>query len=198
MVCAQKEIRYIIAMPAHNTSTRQIGQYLKYPEPDKQMNTIKHLVRCMLLIAGLSAVVAVHAQDTVTGDTPVSDDNSSDTPATDVSPDTSTTRMSQQGHYRVSYQSLTEPIPLNRIHSWTLHLETADGEAVDDAQIAVYGGMPVHKHGFPTAPRVTQGLGNGDYRVEGLKFSMAGHWELWLNIRAGGQTDKAVIHVILP
>jgi len=154
----------------------------------------------MLLIAGLSMTVSAHAQDTVTGDTHVSGGNSSDTQNTntDDSPNTSTTRMSQQEHYRVSYQSKVEPIPLNRIHSWTLHLETADGEAVDDAQIAVYGGMPVHKHGFPTAPRVTQGLGNGDYRVEGLKFSMAGHWELWLNIRSGGVTDKAVFHVILP
>lgn len=162
------------------------------------MNTIKHLVCGILLIAGLSMTVSAHAQDKITGDTPASGGSSSDTPATDDSPDTSTTRMSQQGHYRVSYQSLAEPIPLNRIHSWTLHLETADGEAVDDAQIAVYGGMPVHKHGFPTAPRVTQGLGDGNYRVEGLKFSMAGHWEVWLNIRSGGLTDKAVINVVFP
>ena len=152
----------------------------------------------MLLIAGLSAAVSTHAQDTVADDAPISGGNSSDAPAADVSPDTSTTRMSQQGHYRVSYHSEVEPIPLNRIHSWTLHLETADGEAVDDARIAVYGGMPVHRHGFPTAPRVTQGLGNGDYRVEGLKFSMIGHWEVWLNIRSGGQTDKTVINVVLP
>jgi hypothetical protein len=194
MVCPRQEIRYITAMPVHNTSTR----HLKHPEPEKQMNTIKQFIRSMLLIAGLSAAVSTHAQDTDTGDTPVTDGNSSDASTADASPDTSTTRMSQQGLYRVSYHSKVEPIPLNRIHSWTLHLETADGHAVDDAQIAVYGGMPAHKHGFPTAPRVTQGLGNGDYRVEGLKFSMAGHWELWLNIRSGGQTDKAVINVVLP
>ena len=151
----------------------------------------------MLLIASLSVAVSVHAQDTVAGDVPKSG-SSSDTPVTDGSPDTPTTRMSQQGHFRVSYHSKVEPIPLNQIHSWTLHLETPDGEALDDAQIATYGGMPAHKHGFPTAPRVTQGLGNGDYRVEGLKFSMTGRWELWLNIRSGGLTDKAVINVVLP
>jgi hypothetical protein len=157
-------------------------------EPEKQMNTIKHLVRNMLLIAALSMAVSAHAQDTVAGDAAVTGGNNSDTPTTDAMPDTSYTRMSQQEHYRVSYHSKVKPIPLNRIHSWTLHLETADGEAVDDAKIAVYGGMPVHKHGFPTAPRVTQGL----------KFSMAGHWELWLNIRSGDLTDKAVINVVLP
>ena len=162
------------------------------------MRIIKYLATGMLLIAGLPAAVSVHAQDTVAGDGPVTGGNSSKTPVTEVSPDTSATRMSKQGRYRISYQSKTEPIPLNRIHSWTLHLETADGHAVDDAQIAIYGGMPAHKHGFPTAPRVTQSLGNGNYLVEGLKFSMAGHWELWLNIRSGGQTDKAIIHVVLP
>jgi hypothetical protein len=162
------------------------------------MKSKKHLVHNALLVVSLSAVLPAIAQDAVTGDIPASGETSSEAPVRDTSPDSSTTLMSQQGHYRVSYQSKTEPIPLNRIHSWTLHLETADGEAVDDAQIAIYGGMPSHKHGFPTAPRVTQGLGNGNYRVEGLKFSMSGQWELWLNIRAGGQTDKAVIHVELP
>jgi hypothetical protein len=167
-------------------------------ESEKQMKTTKHLVRNMLLIAALSMAVSAHAQDTVAGDAAVNGGNNSDTPATDAMPDTSSTRMSQQGHYRVSYHSNVKPVPLNRIHSWTLHLETAGGEAVDDAQISVYGGMPAHKHGFPTAPRVTQGLGNGDYRVEGLKFSMTGHWELWLNIRSGDQADKAVFKVVLP
>jgi len=185
-------------MPVHNISTRQMGQHLEYPELEEQMNTIKDLVRNILLIAGLSAAVSAHAQDTVTGDKPVSGGNSIDTPITDTTLDTSTTRMSQQGHYRVSYQSKVKPIPLNRIHSWTLHLETPDGHAVDDARISIYGGMPAHKHGFPTAPRVTQGIGNGNYLVEGLKFSMTGRWELWLNIRSGGKTDKAVIHVVLP
>ena len=163
-----------------------------------QMNTTRYYATGMLLIAALFAAVSASAQDTVSGNAAVADDNSSATPVMDAPHDTSTTRISQQGIYRVSYHSKVEPIPLNRIHSWTLHLETANGIAVNDAQIAIYGGMPVHKHGFPTAPRVTQGSGNGNYLVEGLKFSMTGHWELWLNIRSGDQADKAVIHVILP
>ncbi len=162
------------------------------------MTIIKRRLTTLLLIAGLSAGGSTNAQDTDAGDGVINGDSNGDAPVTDTTPDTSTMRMSQQGRYRVSYHSKVEPIPLNRIHSWTLHLETADGDAVDDAQIAVYGGMPLHKHGFPTAPRVTQGLGNGDYLVEGVKFSMSGHWELWLNIRSGDQSDKAVIHVVLP
>ncbi len=98
-------------------------------------------------------------------------------------------RMSTKGLYSVSFKSKVIPIPLNRIHSWTLHIETANGNAVDDAKISVFGGMPLHKHSFPTAPKVTKNLGNGDYLVEGIKFSMTGHWEVWLNIHTK-KTDK--------
>ena len=34
-----------------------------------------------------------------------------------------------------------------RLHSWTLHLETASGTSVDSASITVDGGMPQHGHG---------------------------------------------------
>ena len=34
--------------------------------------------------------------------------------------------------------------------------------------------MPEHNHGFPTAPRVTENLGEGDYLLEGMRFNMGG------------------------
>lgn len=92
-------------------------------------------------------------------------------------------------HFRVSYKSKVEPLPLNRIHSWVLHVDTLDGKPVEKAAISVYGGMPAHKHGLPTQPEVTE-IGNGDYLVEGLKFSMTGMWHMWFNIRAGEVIDK--------
>lgn len=91
--------------------------------------------------------------------------------------------------FRVSYKSQMEPLPLNRIHSWLLHVETAGGEPVEKAGIRVDGGMPAHNHGLPTQPVVTE-IGNGDYLVEGLKFSMSGHWEMWFEIRAAGTIEK--------
>lgn len=107
-------------------------------------------------------------------------------------------QLSKQGLYRVSFRSNTIPIPLNKIHSWIIHVEASNGKFVEDAKIAVYGGMPKHKHGLPTAPRVTQNIGNGDYIIEGIKFSMSGQWEIWLNIRASGKIDKIVLKTTLP
>lgn len=103
--------------------------------------------------------------------------------------DMTTSHLSDNGMFLVSWSSDPSVPPLNQIHTWTLHVETADGQPVDDAEITVDGGMPQHGHGLPTSPQVTQNLGNGDYLVEGMKFQMQGWWEVRFNINAGGQTD---------
>lgn len=104
---------------------------------------------------------------------------------------------SDSGALRASYTSAVEPVPLNRMHSWTLHLETADGKPLDDADVSVDGGMPAHNHGLATAPAVTAYLGNGDYRVDGLRFHMQGEWELRITVRHAGTTDRIVIPLSL-
>src|SRR5919199_1288488 len=49
--------------------------------------------------------------------------------------DLSTTRLSNAGVYRVSYAPRRGPIVINQIHSWTIHVATADGLPVTDAAI---------------------------------------------------------------
>jgi hypothetical protein len=110
---------------------------------------------------------------------------------------TSTSVLTNQGLFRISYTSESTPLPLNQIHTWTIHVETADGQPVDDAEITVDGGMPQHGHGLPTNPQVTQNLGGGDYLVEGMKFQMLGWWEVRFNISANGQSDTVTFNLIL-
>ena len=111
--------------------------------------------------------------------------------------DTATVRLTEGGHYRVSITSNMEPVVINQIHSWTLHLETPDGRPVENAEIVVAGGMPQHDHGFPTSPQVTQELGQGDYLIEGVKFNMTGWWEMRFDINAGGQHDRVVFNLVV-
>jgi hypothetical protein len=111
--------------------------------------------------------------------------------------DTSATRLSDGGLYQVSWRSDTDRVPLNQIHTWTLHVETADGLPVENATILVDGGMPQHGHGLPTRPEVTEYLGNGDYRVEGLRFQMTGFWEVKFNISSAGQSDSITFNLTL-
>ena len=76
----------------------------------------------------------------------------------------------------------SEPIKLGELHSWIVTVKTPDGAAVEDASFEVGGGMPDHNHGLPTSPQVTENLGDGRYRLEGVKFSMTGWWELSFDI----------------
>jgi hypothetical protein len=112
--------------------------------------------------------------------------------------DYSTTRLSAAGLYQASF-TVSEPvIPINKLHTWTLHVETPDGQPIDGAEIAVDGDMPQHGHGLPTRPQVTQALGNGDYLVEGMKFQMGGWWVMDFDITAaGGQTDRVSFNLML-
>lgn len=111
--------------------------------------------------------------------------------------DFSTTRLSDKGLFRVTYTSEADPVPLNELHTWTLHVETADGAPVENATIKVNGDMPEHGHGMPTQPRVTQELGGGDYRVEGMRFQMSGWWAMIFEITANGATDRVTFNLQL-
>ena len=104
---------------------------------------------------------------------------------------------SNRGLFAVTYESELEPLQINVLHSWILHLEDATGTPVLGAKIEADGGMPAHDHGLPTRPRVTVELGDGNYRLEGLRFHMRGDWELMLTIEAAGKTDTLVMKVAL-
>jgi len=110
---------------------------------------------------------------------------------------TASAQVSDQKLYRMSFRSESAPITINRIHTWVLHIETITGEPVEQAEITVDGGMPEHDHGLPTSPRMTEYLGNGDYRVEGMKFHMNGHWEVAFTISDNDQGDRIVFELDL-
>jgi hypothetical protein len=111
--------------------------------------------------------------------------------------DLTTTRLSNQGLYQVSYAPNRPPIAFNQIHSWILHVATPDGQPVTDATITVDGGMPQHGHGLPSQPQVTKHLGGGDYQVEGMNFQMGGWWAVDFTINANGQHDTVRFNMIL-
>lgn len=111
--------------------------------------------------------------------------------------DYSTTRTSEHGLFRGTWVSQLDPVEINKIHTWTIHVETPDGQPLDNAQIMVDGGMPQHGHGLPTQPQVTQYLGNGDYRVEGMKFQMTGWWVVNFHITANGKSDSLQFNLLL-
>lgn len=99
-------------------------------------------------------------------------------------------------HYIVSTHTEQFPIPMHRIHSWRLNIKTLEGNNVTNARVKVYGGMPAHKHGLPTQPSASE-IGNGIYRIQGVKFSMGGEWELWFEVSSRHGTEIAKFKLYL-
>lgn len=100
--------------------------------------------------------------------------------------------LSVRGIFKASFE-VDDPIEINKIHSWVLSIQTISGDPVTTAEISVDGGMPLHDHGMPTRPRVTENLGNGRYRLEGLRFHMNGQWEVSVTVKADGEVDTVII-----
>jgi len=108
------------------------------------------------------------------------------------------TRTSAQGLYVVAMRPLVPAVAVNQIHPWEIRVLTAAGEPVSGAHIAFDGGMPQHGHGLPTQPRVTAELGDGRYRLDGMKFSMTGWWEMKVKIEAAPGKDQVTFNTVLP
>jgi hypothetical protein len=111
--------------------------------------------------------------------------------------DVSHTRVSDQGLFRGTITPQLDPIQINQLHSWRLHLETPDGQPLKEAEIAIHGDMPGHGHGLPTTPQVTQEFGNGEYLVEGMKFQMAGWWYVDVAVSSEGRQDTIRFNLVL-
>ena len=111
--------------------------------------------------------------------------------------DTATKVSSKMGLFTVSYNSTVEPIPVNSLLTWDLTVNYADGKPVKDAVIKILGDMPEHGHGFPTEPEVSGTMRDGQYIVEGLKFSMPGWWVVTFHITAGDMVDHVSFNVLL-
>ncbi|WP_367714870.1 FixH family protein [Nitratireductor sp. GISD-1A_MAKvit] len=105
--------------------------------------------------------------------------------------------VSGEGLYQVMFETESQPVPVNETHEWVLTVTTPDGEPVTDARISIDGGMPAHGHGLPTSPQMTENLGEGHYRVEGMRFNMGGHWEIRIGLDAEPGLDEAVFNLDL-
>jgi len=116
------------------------------------------------------------------------------TPAatTPAAPAETRTRRSASGAFVATITPEKDPIPVNQIHSWRLHLATPDGRPIEKAVINVDGLMPEHSHGMATQPRVTRHLGGGTYLVEGFKLQMLGRWTIRFTVTTDRIWDEDV------
>jgi len=101
------------------------------------------------------------------------------------------------GEFIVTYTTPDGPPEINRMHTWILYVESESGDPIEGADIEVEGGMPAHDHGLPTRPRVVEDLGDGYYRLDGIRFHMGGYWEIVVTIQSDASNDTVVIPLTL-
>ena len=110
--------------------------------------------------------------------------------------DLATTRLSDSGAFSVSITPENPDFRRSDLHSWVAEVKTAAGVPVENAEIAIDGGMPQHGHGLPTSPQVTENLGGGRYLIEGVRFNMSGWWEFKLAIVTGETSDSITFNLV--
>ncbi|MBL4721148.1 MAG: hypothetical protein JKY20_08475 [Alphaproteobacteria bacterium] len=81
---------------------------------------------------------------------------------------TSTSKLSGKKRFKVKIAPQENQPAINVLQSWILNIATADGRPVENAMIIVFGGMPTHGHGLPTAPRVTRTLETANISLKAL------------------------------
>ncbi|NVK06020.1 MAG: FixH family protein [Marivivens sp.] len=75
-------------------------------------------------------------------------------------------------------------------------LQSVEGDAIDGAGIVIGGGMRAHGHGLPTAPQAEETSG-GEYVIKGLKFSMAGNWELSFSVSHESGSEQLITEFLV-
>ena len=137
-----------------------------------------------------------HDDDGATDDTMEGMDHGDDTMA-DL--DMSTSLMSADGSYMVSYETAPSPIPHNE--HFDLTVTVMGGENHDempvDLTVTLDGNMPAHGHGMNVTPVVTDN-GDGTWTAEGMLFHMQGHWEMTVSIsHMGMEAEVTTFNVMV-
>jgi hypothetical protein len=103
-------------------------------------------------------------------------------------------RASANGLYVASLESAGR-LRLRQLQTVRVSIADRDGRAVEDASIAIDGGMPEHGHGLPTRPRMTRVLSDGTYEIEGVRFNMGGWWQFKVTITSGRGADTVTFNL---
>lgn len=107
--------------------------------------------------------------------------------------------LTQNGTFRIRWESQPSPIPRNQPFTLRVHVTRADAPdaPLPDAELEVNALMPEHGHGMNTFPRTTR-QPDGSFLAEGMLFHMRGRWDLIFNARDGRGFGQALLTVHLP
>ena len=100
-----------------------------------------------------------------------------------------------RGTFKVEIVGSAPVFEQNKLQQLTIVVTRPGGQPITDAKIAISGKARDVVRQMPTEPRVTKNFGDGRYRIEGLRFNMAGDWLLLFGIEAGADKDRSLLEV---
>lgn len=110
--------------------------------------------------------------------------------------DYSLSHASDAGLYAVAIEPAVNPIPVGKLHAWTVAVTAPDGKPIA-ADVVFDGGMPQHGHGLPTVPKAMRKDAEGRTVIGGVRFNMPGWWELKVHIDGEAGEDTATFNIAL-
>ena len=103
---------------------------------------------------------------------------------------------SHNGIYRASLTPSSAEDRAGDAAVWTVEVRTANGTPVERAMLALDSWMPDHERLNANSARVTGYLGDGRYRVEGLRLDGRGWWNVRLTVAAQAGTDSLAFNLV--
>jgi hypothetical protein len=88
----------------------------------------------------------------------------------------------------VEFRAEPDRIPVGKHFSLVISVCPKDSRVVAES-VQVDAHMPEHRHGMNYSAAVSSPSA-GNYRAEGLMFHMPGRWELIVDVRSRGKTDR--------
>jgi hypothetical protein len=92
--------------------------------------------------------------------------------------------------FTVAFEPSHQPIPVGKHFSLEFTICPRKG-GVSPESVRLDAHMPEHRHGMNYAANVVPVPGGG-YRADGLLFHMPGRWEIMVDVRSQGKTDRIV------
>lgn len=106
---------------------------------------------------------------------------------------------SKNGEWQAQILQMPDPVPLNRMISPALRLMNRNGAALN-ARVTMTG-LRIYTHNaLPTAPQIVPLETPGHYRIDGLRFHIAGPWQLTFTFKSGtnDNSETGNTEIIIP
>lgn len=108
------------------------------------------------------------------------------------------TRASHDGLYRAGVVHRAGALRPGATQSWTVRITDAAGAPVRGARVRAGAWMPRAGGRGDALPLAATELGGGHYRIDGLRLSAGGWWNVPVRISANGRTDSLAFNLVLP